>query len=105
MRLATTVTAGSLRLTKPSARKVSSNAVVMIAISSGEKTPLPKRGGRIGIAPTPQPQVFYHINGVARNAKKALAWPGHDQAGDRYAGAGAEVWCRTAGLTYPRPQR
>src|SRR6516225_5789092 len=70
MRLATIVTAGSLRLTNPSARKVSSNAVVMIAISSGEKTPLPKRRGRIGIAPTPQPQVFYHINGGARNAKK-----------------------------------
>src|SRR6516162_9029888 len=70
MRLARIVTAGSLRLTKPSARNVSSNAVAMIAISSGEKTPLPKRRGRIGIAPTPQPQVFYHINGVARNAKK-----------------------------------
>jgi hypothetical protein len=54
IRLATIVTAGSLRLTRPSAFRVSSNAVVRTATSSGVKAPLPKRTGRIGITPTPE---------------------------------------------------
>jgi len=57
IRLATIVTAGSLRSTRPKARKASSNAVVRTATSSGEKAPLPKRTGRIGITPTPEPRI------------------------------------------------
>jgi hypothetical protein len=62
MRLATMLTAGSVRSIKPKECKVSSNAKVITATSSGENAPSAKRE-RIGI---PQPVsanrgVFYHI--------------------------------------------
>jgi hypothetical protein len=59
VRLATILTAGSVRSLSPNARKVPSNAEVMAVTSSGENAPSPRKA-RIGIAPTPE-AVAYHI--------------------------------------------
>ena len=61
IRLATIVTAGSLRLTNRKVRRVSSNAMVMVATSSGEKTLLPANMGRIGMHQPHSPAAGYHV--------------------------------------------
>jgi hypothetical protein len=67
MRLATMLTAGSVRSTKPNECKVSSNAAVMTTLSSGENAPSPK-SDRIGIAcnPASQPKCTLPYLGVPK---------------------------------------